>query len=116
MILSGRKRDDFAKPSKFNISPCSVGHWILSPLILVLGLSLDRRRLEFSGFVTMAGRLQREGIVIHVIADRLTDLTGHLRSLGSIDPVDDGDQGPTGGATQHGRDPSRAFPEGRNFR
>jgi len=34
--------------------------------------------LEFSGFVTMAGRLQREGIVIHVIADRLTDLTGHL--------------------------------------
>ena len=75
-----------------------------------------RRALLESRLLRVAGRLQREGIVIHVVADRLTDLTGHLRSLGTIEGDREGNPVPSGGKTPPGCDPSEAFPEGRNFK
>jgi len=35
--------------------------------------------------ISITGRVQREGSVIHVIVDRLADLTPLLRSFGDID-------------------------------
>ena len=40
-----------------------------------------RRAVMGARLIRVTGKLQREGIVIHVIADRLEDLTGHLRTL-----------------------------------
>lgn len=75
-----------------------------------------RRAMLESRLLRVAGRLQREGIVIHVVADRFIDLTGHLRSLGTIEGNGEGNPAPSGSRTQPGFDPSEAFPEGRNFR
>jgi error-prone DNA polymerase len=38
-----------------------------------------------SAMIGVVGRVQREGEVIHVIADRIHDLTGMLRTIGEID-------------------------------
>ncbi len=38
-----------------------------------------------SAMIGVTGKVQREGEVIHVIADRITDLTGMLRQVGDID-------------------------------
>jgi error-prone DNA polymerase len=62
------------------------------------------------------GTLQREGRVIHVIAERLTDLTPSLRRLRdhALDPklLD----GAMSRADEFRREPRDAIPEGRNFR
>ena len=62
------------------------------------------------------GTLQREGRVIHVIAERLTDLTPSLRRLRdhALDPkmLD----GAMSRADEFRREPRDAMPEGRNFR
>jgi len=73
-----------------------------------------RRVLLESRLLRVAGRLQREGIVIHIVAHHLADLTGQLRSLGTID----GESNPVPGvgATHPDHDPSEALLEGRNFR
>ena len=49
----------------------------------------ERFRAEVMGATLLActGRLQREGIVIHVIADRLADLSRHLSRLSEPDPA-----------------------------
>ncbi len=44
-----------------------------------------RRVLLGASLLGVVGKLQREGIVTHLIADRLVDLTGHLRDLASPD-------------------------------
>ncbi len=75
-----------------------------------------RRALLESRLLRVAGRLQREGIVVHVVADRLADLTGYLRSLGTIEGDGEGNPAPSGSRTQPGFDPSEAFPEERNFK
>ena len=42
----------------------------------------NRRVLMTSQFLAVRGRIEREGLVIHVVADELTDLTDELRRLG----------------------------------
>jgi error-prone DNA polymerase len=45
----------------------------------------QRRLLLTASMIACRGRLQREGEVIHIIADHMTDLSGLLRSVGSRD-------------------------------
>ena len=48
-----------------------------------------RRVVLASRLMGVAGKLQREGIVIHLVADRLTDLTEHLAALReTAEPMD----------------------------
>ncbi len=64
------------------------------------------------------GQLQREGRVIHVIAERLVDLTGELRRLQahSLDPrILDGAMSHADEIRREGRDFREAMPKGRNF-
>ena len=44
-----------------------------------------RRQVLTSSLMRVEGRLQREGLVVHVIADRIDDLSQLLRDLGSRD-------------------------------
>ncbi len=45
----------------------------------------QRRTVMSAAMVSIKGRVQKEGIVIHVVADLITDLTGMLRDVGEID-------------------------------
>jgi error-prone DNA polymerase len=45
----------------------------------------NRRIVMSAAMLSVTGRVQREGTVIHIIADRLTDLTPLLRQVGDID-------------------------------
>ena len=45
----------------------------------------QRRLILSAGMIACHGRLQREGIVIHVVAERLEDLSDKLRSVGTRD-------------------------------
>lgn len=45
----------------------------------------QRRTVMSSAMISIRGRVQKEGIVIHVVADYITDLTGMLREVGEID-------------------------------
>lgn len=45
----------------------------------------NRRLVMSAAMLGIVGRVQREGAVIHVIVDRLTDLTPMLRQVGDID-------------------------------
>ena len=47
----------------------------------------NRRIVMTSQFLLVRGRIQREGIVIHVVAEEFVDLTGALRHLRSDDPL-----------------------------
>ena len=69
--------------------------------------------------LAVRGRLQREGKVIHVVAERLVDWTGRLGSLrdGALDPAAlDGALARADEVRREGRDLRDALPEGRNFR
>jgi error-prone DNA polymerase len=77
----------------------------------------QRRLVLTAGMIACHGKLQREGEVIHIVADRLTDLSGLLRSVGERDeafpaPTGRGDQvrhpsgpDPRDGAGPGGRPP-----------
>ena len=45
----------------------------------------QRRIIMSSAMVAIRGRVQKEGIVIHVVTERVTDLTWLLRQVGDID-------------------------------
>ncbi|WP_343228328.1 error-prone DNA polymerase [Sphingomonas yunnanensis] len=45
----------------------------------------QRRTVMSSAMVSLKGRVQQEGAVIHVIVERVTDLTAMLRSVGDVD-------------------------------
>ena len=45
----------------------------------------QRRIVMSAAMISVVGRVQREGLVIHVVADRIVDLTPMLRSVGDID-------------------------------
>ena len=45
----------------------------------------QRRTVMSSAMVSIRGRVQKEGIVIHVVADYITDLTWMLREVGEVD-------------------------------
>ncbi len=66
----------------------------------------QRRLVLTAGMIACRGKVQREGEVIHVIADHLTDLSGLLRSVGARDdafPLQHGrgDQVTHGGGPDH---------------
>lgn len=46
---------------------------------------VNRRTVMSAAMLSIMGRVQREGTVLHVIVDRLTDLTPLLRQVGDID-------------------------------
>lgn len=88
----------------------------------------DECRKEVLGarLMTVAGRLQREGTVIHVVARRIFDRTDLLRELGDID-VDGAFDGMQSRADEMKNPPAKqvpispkevlvTFPDGRNFR
>ena len=66
-----------------------------------------RRVVMSASMIGVVGKVQRQGEVIHVIADRIIDLTDMLRSVGNIDfprltvPTD----GAANGGTPDSRDP-----------
>ncbi|QCB39265.1 DNA polymerase III subunit alpha [Sphingobium sp. PAMC28499] len=74
-----------------------------------------RRQVMSASMITMRGRLQKEGEVIHIICDRITDHDEMLRSIGRVNfAVAPG----RGDGTSHGggpdpRDPD--FPRGRTL-
>jgi error-prone DNA polymerase len=45
----------------------------------------NRRTVMSATMLAIRGRVQREGIVIHVVADAITDLTGWLREVGELE-------------------------------
>jgi len=78
-----------------------------------------RTTLMVARLLAATGRLQREGRVIHVVADRLLDLTDELSLLRgeALDPATfDGAIARADEARNDARDLRRVIPEGRNFR
>ena len=69
--------------------------------------------------LAVRGRLQREGKVIHVVAERLADWSGKLGLLreDAVDPgLLDGALARADEVRRNSRDPREAMPDGRNFR
>jgi error-prone DNA polymerase len=62
----------------------------------------QRRVILAAGTIACHGRVQREGAVIHVVADRLEDLSGLLRGIGQRAPP-----------APHGQGDQPACPDGR---
>ena len=80
----------------------------------------QRRLVLSAGMIACYGRVQREGEVVHVVTDRLEDLTDLLRSVGDQDggfPIDYGrGDGATHPGTRDPRDGLGAGPGGRPVR
>ncbi|WP_374303786.1 error-prone DNA polymerase [Ferrovibrio sp.] len=84
-----------------------------------------RKDVLGSRLMVVEGKLQREGLVIHVVADRIIDRTDLLRGLGEID-IDGAFDGVQSRADEmrqsHGKqimpvkEVEATFPDGRNFR
>jgi len=73
-----------------------------------------RRAILTAGMVAVKGPIQREGEVVHLIVQRVTDLSGDLASVGECDgvlpvPHGRGDQATHGGS---GQDPRELPPRG----
>jgi len=78
-----------------------------------------RTTLMVARLLAAAGRLQREGRVVHLVADRLLDLTEELADLRgeALDPATfDAAIARADEARRDTRDLRRVIPEGRNFR
>jgi error-prone DNA polymerase len=94
---------------------------------------VNRKILLTSRMLAVRGQLQREGLVIHIIAEQLVDLTPHLLDISNgldmgdavVARADEGKSGPPG---SHSRDRNAqreieqarkrawaALPTGRNF-
>ena len=71
----------------------------------------QRRTVLASAMIGMRGKVQREGQVIHVIAERILDYTPLLRTVGEMDFPHR--PGPGDGAT-HGGSPDRGDPGYKN--
>lgn len=74
----------------------------------------NRRTVLSAGMMAVRGRIQREGEVVHLVAQRITDLSAELASVGERDvafpvPHGRGDQVRHGGS---GPDPREAPPRG----
>lgn len=66
----------------------------------------QRRLVMSAGMIACHGRVQREGEMIHVVTDRLEDLTDELRSVSDRDAAFPIEHGRGDGATHPaGRDP-----------
>jgi error-prone DNA polymerase len=91
----------------------------------------NRKTVLGARLLAVRGQLQREGLVVHIIAEQLTDLTGHLLDLsngldignGILARGDEGRSGPHPGRDRQAmleierarRDAYAALPGGRNF-
>jgi error-prone DNA polymerase len=68
----------------------------------------NRRLVLSAGMIAVRGRVQREGEVVHIVADRLTDLTSRLHAIGGMEgvslPHGRGDEAKHGGGPDPGRD------------
>ncbi|MCW6533127.1 error-prone DNA polymerase [Sphingomonas sp. MMSM20] len=63
-----------------------------------------RRIVMSSAMVSIRGRVQKEGIVIHVVTEQVTDLTWLLRQVGDIDLPKLAPRGATPSGPDHGFD------------
>jgi error-prone DNA polymerase len=82
-IVLVRQKPGSAKGVMFITIEDETGH---ANLIVWPAVFEKQRRLILSAaMITCHGKLQREGSVIHVIADRLTDNSALLRSVGARD-------------------------------
>jgi error-prone DNA polymerase len=101
-IILVRQRPGSAKGVLFVTIEDETGH---ANLILWPSVFEAQRRLVLSAsMIACRGKLQREGEVLHVIAEHLTDLSALLRTVGEHDekpfplPHGRGDEAPHGGA------------------
>jgi error-prone DNA polymerase len=100
-IILVRQRPGSARGVLFVTIEDETGH---ANLILWPSVFEAQRRLVLSAsMIACRGKLQKEGAVIHVIAERLTDLSGLLRAVGERDedfpmPFTRGDEARHGGA------------------
>ncbi len=74
-----------------------------------------RRVLLDSRLLSVSGKLQREGLVTHIVADRLVDRSAELRRLSDTDGEFEKAMAYADVVRNPGRDPRDDFPEGRNF-
>ncbi|MBE0704601.1 MAG: DNA polymerase-like protein [Afipia sp.] len=58
-----------------------VGNLVIWPKVF----ETNRRTLMSAGMLAVRGRIQREGAVVHLVAQRITDLSADLASVGSRD-------------------------------
>ena len=83
----------------------------IANLILWPALFAQQRRLVLSaGMVSCRGRVQREGLVLHIIAERLADCSALLRSVGARDADFPLTYGRGDGATYPGSPDARTPP------
>jgi error-prone DNA polymerase len=79
----------------------------------------QRRTVLTASMLVVEGRVQREGLVVHIVAEELTDLTDRLASIGERDgefrrPRGGGDNF-TGDSAPDPRDPAPLRVKSRNF-
>jgi error-prone DNA polymerase len=74
-----------------------------------------RRVLLDSRLLSISGKLQREGLVTHIVADKLVDRSAELRRLSDVDGEFEKAMARADVVRNPGRDPRDDFPEGRNF-
>ena len=55
----------------------------------------NRRTILASGMIAVRGRVQREGEVVHLVVQRVTDLSADLASIGRRDSADRSSQAPS---------------------
>ncbi len=80
----------------------------IANLVLWPNLFEKQRRLVLSaGMIACRGRVQREGAVIHVVVEHLTDLSAELRSVGARAVPFPIERGRGDGATHPGSADSR---------
>ena len=91
----------------------------------------NRKTILGARMLAVRGQLQREGLVVHIIAEQLTDMTGHLLDLANGQDIgnrvlargDEGRSGPQPGRDSQAlreverarREAYAALPGGRNF-
>ncbi len=111
-IVLVRQKPGSAKGIMFITIEDETGHANL--VIWPTVFAAQRRLILSSGMISCHGRLQREGSVIHVVAERLDDLSDMLRSVAASDVpfhTGRGDEAKHGGApdTRGIRVPTRDF-------
>ena len=75
-----------------------------------------RRVVLGSRLMGVQGKVQREGLVIHVVADTLLDLSHYLKHLADLDAHASPPTVHSETSTKSHSDPYKAMPSGRNFR
>lgn len=111
-IVLVRQRPDSAKGVMFVTLEDETG--IANLVVWAQVFEANRRAVLSASMMAVRGRIQREGDVVHLIAQRITDLSAELASVGSREaafplPHGRGDQVRNGGS---GPDPRELPPKG----